>query len=260
VSSIDFLNEYLKTSDLDSTNEFSRDVPSQYEDIAMSRGTARQIIDRFTKEAINKNITPDALLEGFSYLEEVGQSPDYTRRTIRNTLKSPIGEIILENPKMIGQAVDQFDGLVKGVNPELAGKHMGLVNQIMQEAKKDNLFRSNVTLNEIRDEIQRPVYGALMDWTKSNLNNAKLQKILEKSSIGQNAETYGLRGLIPTVAGFEPKQFGVKLTPAAQREEDEYYKQRAQEQSPMGQKERQQNKIDIINFRKSLDKLKNAVR
>ena len=154
MSSLDFLNEYLKTSDLESTNEFSRDVPSQYEDIAMSRGTARQIIDRFTKEALNKNITPDSFLEGLSYLEEVGQSPDYTRRTIRNTLKSPIGKILLENPKMIGQAVDQLDGLVKGVNIESAGKHMSLVNQIMQEAKKDNLFRSNVPLNEIRNEIQ----------------------------------------------------------------------------------------------------------
>lgn len=256
MGSLDFLNEYLKTSDLESTNEFSRDVPSQYEDIAMSRGTARQIIDRFTKEAINKNITPDSFLEGLSYLEEVGQSPDYTRRTIRNTLKSPIGEILLENPKMIGQAVDQLDGLVKGVNIESAGKHMSLVNQIMQEAKKDNLFRSNVPLNEIRDEIQRPVYGALMDWTRSNLNNPKVQNILEKSSIGQNAETYGLRGLVPMAAGFAPERFGVKLTPEAQKEDNEYKKQRAYEQSPMGQKERQQNQIEAINFRKAMDKIK----
>lgn len=252
-----FLDEYLDSIQESGEGSFNYNPRmEEYEDIAMSRGAARQIIDRFTKEAINKNITPDAFLEGFSYLSEVGQSPDFTRRTIRNTLKSPVGEILLENPKMIEQAVDQLDGLVKGVNLESAGKHMGLVNQIMQEAKKDNLFRSNVTLNEIKNEIQRPIYGALMDWTKSNLNNPKVQKILENSPIGQNAQAYGLRGLVPLLAGFEPQQFGLKLTPAAQKEEDKYYKRQAQEQSPAGQKAKQQAQIDSINFRKSLEKIR----
>jgi hypothetical protein len=204
-----------------------------YGDIAMSRGTARQIVDRFTKEAINKNITPEAFLEGFSYLKEVGQSPDFTRRTIRNTLKSPIGGLILENPGLIKQSIDQFGGAIEDVNPALAGKHMGLLNQIMQEAKKDNLFRPNVTYDEIKREIQQPMYGALMDWTKNNLNNSKVQNIIKKSPIGIN-EAYGPRGLVPNIAGFDPKQFGIKMTPEAQKLENEYYKKQAWEKSPQG--------------------------
>lgn len=252
-----FLNEYLDSIQESEEGSFNYNPRmEEYEDIAMSRGAARQIIDRFTKEAINKNITPDAFQEGFAYLSEVGKSPDYTRRTIRNTLESPVGKILLENPKMIEQAVGQLDGLVKGVNLESVGKHMGLVNQIMQEAKKDNLFRSNVTLNEIKNEIQRPIYGALMDWTKSNLNNPKVQKILENSSIGPNTRTYGPRGLVPILARFEPERFGVKLTPAAKKENDEYIKRQAQEQSPAGQKTKQQDQINSINFRKSLEKIR----
>jgi len=48
-------------------------LPVDYGDVAMSRGQARQIIDRFTQEAVKKNITPDAFQEGLYYLGQVGQ-------------------------------------------------------------------------------------------------------------------------------------------------------------------------------------------
>ena len=165
-------------------------LPVDYGDIAMSRGQARQIVDRFTQEAVKKNITPQVFAEGLYYLGEVARSPDYTRSTIRNTLKNPIGRTLLENPGLIDDAVEQFGGLVENVNPELAGKHMGLVNQIMQEAKKDNLFRANVTHNEIKREIQQPMYGALQDWLKAqNKNNPGASNVLLKSMLGENATT-----------------------------------------------------------------------
>ena len=163
-------------------------LPVDYGDIAMSRGQARQIVDRFTQEAVKKNITPQVFADGLYYLGEVARSPDYTRSTIRNTLKSPIGKALLENPGLIEGAVQQFGGLVENVNPGLAGKHMGLVNQIMQEAKKDNLFRANVTRDEIKREIQQPMYGALQDWLKTqNKNNPGASNVLLKSMLGINA-------------------------------------------------------------------------
>lgn len=162
-------------------------LPTDYGDIAMSRGQARQIIDRFTQEAVRKNITPNAFQEGLYYLGQVGQSPDFTRSTIRNTLKSPMGALMLENPGLASQAADQFGNLIQGVNPALAGKHMGLVNQLLQEAKKDNLLRPNVTNEEIKREVQRPMYGALQDWLKAqNKNNSSAANILIKSPIGAN--------------------------------------------------------------------------
>jgi hypothetical protein len=232
---------------MESFNEESLNkLPVEYGDIAMSRGQARQIIDRFTQEAVKKNITPETFSLGLSYLREVGKSPDFTRSTIRNTLKSPMGKLMLENPSLVGQAADQFGGLVQGlhpafgVNPALAGKHMGLVTQVMQEAKQDNLLRPNVTHEEIKREIQQPMYGALMDWTKTNMNNPAVQGVLSKTRFGAgNVSTWGPKGLIPLATGFEPNQFGLKLTPEAQKRIKEDEKQEAWYRSPQGQKQQQ---------------------
>lgn len=172
-------------------------ISTDYGDIAMSRGQARQIIDRFTQEAIKKNITPDAFQEGLYYLGQVGQSPDFTRSTIRNTLKSPMGQLILENPKLAGQAINQFGGLIEGVNPALAGKHMGLFNQLMEEAKKDNLLRPNVTHEEIKREIQQPMYGALQDWLKDKKSNTAATEILNKSYLGKNIKPGTVTSIFP---------------------------------------------------------------
>jgi hypothetical protein len=161
-------------------------LPTSFGDVAMSRGQARQIIDRFTQEAVKKNITPDAFQEGLYYLGQVGQSPDFTRSTIRNTLASPMGRLMLENPSLANQTIDQLGGLIKGVNPAIAGKHMGLVNQLLQEAKKDNLLRTNVTNQEIKTEIQQPMHGALQDWLKAQKGNAAVADLLMKAPVGTN--------------------------------------------------------------------------
>jgi hypothetical protein len=172
-------------------------LPTDFGDVAMSRGQARQIIDRFTQEAVKKNITPDAFQEGLYYLGQVGQSPDFTRSTIRNTLKSPMGKLMLDNPELATQAVGQFGSLFEGVNPALAGKHMGLVNQLMQEAKKDNLLRSNVTYDEIKREVQQPMYGALQDWVKDKKSNAAAVEVLNKSSVGKDIKPGTVNHIFP---------------------------------------------------------------
>lgn len=172
-------------------------LPTNFGDIAMSRGQARQIVDRFTQEAVKKNITPDAFQEGLYYLGQVGQSPDFTRSTIRNTLKSPMGKLMLENPGLATQAVNQFGGLIQGANPALAGKHMGLFNQLMQQAKADNLFRSGVTQEEIKREVQLPMYGALQDWLKDKKSNVAANEVLSRSRLGQNMTPGTVTSIFP---------------------------------------------------------------
>lgn len=172
-------------------------LPTDFGNVAMSRGQARQIIDRFTQEAVKKNITPDAFQEGLYYLGQVGQSPDFTRSTIRNTLKSPMGKLMLENPGLATQAANQFSGLVEGINPALAGKHMGLVNQLMQEAKQDNLLRPNVTYEEIKREIQQPMYGALQDWVKDKKSQTAATEVLNKSYLGKNMTPGTVSNIFP---------------------------------------------------------------
>lgn len=239
-------------------------LPTEYDDIAMTRGQARQLIDRFTQEAVKKNITPETFLHGLSYLQEVGKSPDFLRRHIRNVLKSPTGKFLIENPDLAKQTFNQMGGLttfVEGVNPALAGKHMGLMQQVMEEARKDNLLRPNVTYEEIEREIQKPIYGALMDWTKTNINNPVVQDVLQRTRFGdkQNTSvmTWGPKGLVPLAVGFEPQQFGIKLTPEAQKEQKEYEKQQAWERTPQGQKQKQiaqQEAEKFRRFQKELDK------
>jgi hypothetical protein len=163
-------------------------LPADLGDIAMSRGQARKIIDRFTQEAVKKNITPAAFQEGLYYLGQVGQSPDFSRSMIRNTLKSPMGSLVVENPELASQVVGQFGGMLQagGVNPALAGKYMGLVGSVLQEAKKDNLLRPNVTMEEVRKEIQQPMYGAMQDWLKTQRGNPAVPDILMRAPVGSN--------------------------------------------------------------------------
>jgi len=172
-------------------------LPTNFDDIAMTRGQARQILDRFTQEAVKKNITPNAFQEGLYYLGQVGQSPDFTRSNIRNTLKSPMGRLIIENPGLATQVVNQFGNLVEGANPALAGKHMGLFNQLMQEAKKDNLLRPNVTHEEIKREVQQPMYGALQDWLKDKKSNAAANAVLSRSHLGSQMTPGTVSSIFP---------------------------------------------------------------
>jgi len=232
-------------------------LPTEYDDIAMTRGQARQLIDRFTQEAVKKNITPNSFLEGLWYLKDIGNSPDYARRHIRNALKSPTTNLLIENPELAKQTFNQMGGLstfIKGVNPAIAGKHMGLMQQVLEEARKDNLLRSNVTYGEVEREIQKPVYGALMDWTKANINNPEVQGVLQRTRFGDkqgsNTMTWGPKGLIPLAVGFKPEQFGIKLTPEAQKEMEEYKKKQAWERTPQGRKQKQIAQQEAENFRR----------
>ena len=77
-----------------------------------------------------------------------------------------------------------------------------------------------------------------MDWVKANLDNTQLQEILRTSLFGQSNTAYGTKGVLPQAAGFEPASFGIKLTPAALREKQEYEARMRYEASPAGKAEK----------------------
>jgi hypothetical protein len=99
-----------------------------------------------------------------------------------------------------------------------------------------------------------------MDWTRSNLNNRQLQKVIEETPLSTN-DSWGPRGLVPIAAGFAPEEFGVKLTPEAAREDarsmQEYKKRKAWEMSPEGQRTMAIDRKNAEEFRKSLKRLGN---
>lgn len=264
-----FLDEYINNMPMadfesgvenETSSAFLPEIPQVYDDIAMSRGQARGIIDRLTREAVKGNITPEAFQTGLYTLSEVGNSPDYSRRLIRNSLKTPGVRLAIENPGLAKQALETFGPLIteEGFNPKTGAKYFNTAQTLLEQIQKDNLLRPNVTVQETREKIQKPVYGALMDWTRSNLNNRQVQNVIEKFP-SSSTESYGPRGLVPRAAGFTPEEFGVKLTPEAARENaremQEYQKRKAWENSPEGQRAMVRQRKEAADFRESLRRI-----
>lgn len=164
------------------TDKFSRELG----DIAMTRGQARNIIDRFTNEAIKKNITPQAYMEGLYELGEVGRSPDFTRSQIRNALRTPGASVFAGSPDAAKQFLEAFSSQIPGINPATVRKQSGAIIDILQQLKKDNLIRSNVTQEEIESKVQKPFYGALQDWLKTRGRSAEVGGVLQRSTLGSN--------------------------------------------------------------------------
>lgn len=239
-----------------SGRSFDQPLEQDYGDIAMTRGQARGIIDSLTQEAVKGNITPEAFRSSLFEFSRVGTSPDYSRRLIRNALRTPTARLAIENPELARSALSHFGSAIseEGFNPATGGKYFDAAQQLLEQARRDNLLRSNVTTKETREEIQKPMYGALMDWTKSNLNNPQVQKVLQKSGVGSNQQ-WGPRGFVPIAAGFQPERFGVELTPAAQKEADAVNKRLTWERSPAGQQELQRQKLAAKKFRRDQKEL-----
>ena len=234
-----------------------------YEDVAMTRGQAALIIKKLEAAAVRKEITPNAFSDALYQIGELAKSPDASRRTIRNLMATPGAGLAVRSPALLRNLAtrqlsqDQANIKDSGVNPASLKKQIEPMLAIISQLQKDNLLRKNVTVSETKEEIQKPLYGALMDWVKANLNNTQLQEILKRSLMGGNAETYGAKGLLPLAAGFKPASFGVGLTPAALKADQEAKARERYEATPAGKAEmarqeeyaRQQRE-----FQKQLDK------
>ena len=234
-----------------------------YEDVAMTRGQAALIIKKLEAAAVQKNITPDAFANALYDMGELANSPDASRRTIRNLMATPGAGIAVRSPgllrnlatRQLGQ--DQANIKASGVNPASLTKQIEPMMAIISQLQKDKLLRKNVTASETREKIQKPLYGALMDWVKANLNNTQLQEILKRSTMGANAETYGAKGLLPLAAGFKPASFGVGLTPAALKSSQDAKARERYEATPEGRAAKaaeEEYARQQREFRKQLDK------
>jgi lambda family phage tail tape measure protein len=229
-----------------------------FEDVAMTRGQAALIIKKLEAAALQRNITPDAFAVALQQIGDFAQSPDASRRTIRNLMATPGAGIAVRSPGLLRNLAtrqlsqDQANIQASGVNPATLTKQIEPLLAIISQLQKDNLLRKDVTLSETKEEIQKPIYGALMDWLKANLNNTQLQEILKRSLFGANAETYGAKGLLPLAAGFKPASFGVGLTPAAQKDQREYEERMRYEATPAGRAEKAAEEEYARKFREGM--------
>ena len=238
-----------------------------FEDIAMTRGQAAIIIKKLETEALSRNISSDAFVNALDQIGRFAASPDESRRSIRNLMATPGAGIAVRSPgllrnlatKQLGQ--DRTNIQAEGVNPASLKKQIEPMLAIISQLQKDNLLRKDVSLGETREQIQKPLYGALMDWLKANLNNAELQKILKSTGFGQGImESYGAKGILPRAAGFKPENFGVNLTPSALKEQREYEERQRYEATPAGKAEEAREQEYARRFREALEERRKAQR
>lgn len=178
-------------------NAFSADeglLGAEAGEIAMTPAQAKQLLGRFVSEAKRGSVTPQAFADGLYYAGEYGKSPDLIRRDIRNTLKSPVGKMAAENPELArdlaGQSLEMLSGL--GINPDSMKKHMGFGAALLKQAKADGLLRDNVSVNDVRTKLQKPLYDAVQEFAVKNRKNPELNSIIRRSFNG------GPKGYDPT--------------------------------------------------------------
>ena len=140
----------------------------------------RGLLDNFTNEAIKGNISPDTFTTGLLTLGEAGQSPNFTARQIKNTLKNPMARMLVESPGMAKQMAESSVGLLDqfGINSDAARGYIGPGMKLLEQAKKDGILKPDVTDEEVAREIQRPLHSALLGWHKDNRKNQRLHDYL----------------------------------------------------------------------------------
>lgn len=140
----------------------------------------RGLLDDFTNEAIKGNISPDAFTTGLLTLGEAGQSPNFTARQIKNTLKNPMARMLVESPDLARQMAENSVGLLNklGINSDAARGYIGPGMKLLEQAKKDGILKPDVTDEEVAREIQRPLHSALLGWHKDNKKNQRLHNYL----------------------------------------------------------------------------------
>ena len=167
--------------------------------VAMTREQARGLLDNFTTEAVRGNITPRAFADGLFEAQFYGVSPDQGRRAIRNSLASPITRMLVQNSGLAKQLAGQNVGALQafGVNPETARKYIGLGGDLLQQAKQDGLLKDNVTVEEVAEHLQRPLYGALQDYIRDNSGNPQVNRLLQQAyPKGRTGDKSFLEGLL----------------------------------------------------------------
>lgn len=154
--------------------------------IAATPEEMRGILYKLKMNALRKTIPADAFTNSIYELSEAARSPNYIGRNIRNTLQNPFAKTLVDNPdiaeglanSMVGQ-LDQF-GFDSGSMRGLIGPGM----DILRQAKKDNLFKPDVSDELVAEKIQRPLYSAFQDFLKQNRNNEALNQLIIQSAPG----------------------------------------------------------------------------
>jgi len=176
--------ETVTTPDQEAWEQFGAPVAAaaSQEQIAMTPAEAKQLLGRFSDEALKGNMTPKAFTNGLFELSQYAKSPDAIRRQIRNNLKSPVGRFVAANPGAAAALAEQNVGRLKsaGVNPEAGKKYIGLGVDLLRQAKKDGLLRPDVTHREIQEKLQRPLYGAMQDFVNRSGSDPRLNQLIRR--------------------------------------------------------------------------------
>ncbi len=151
--------------------------------VAATPAEMRGILDDLTTSAIQGKIAPESFGAGVMELKEAGLSPNYTGRNIRNTLKNPFANMLVNNPDMAESMANQSVGLLDqfGIDSKEAQGYIGPGMNLLRQAKTDGLLRVDVTDDEIANKIQKPLYSAIQSYAKDNRNNPEVNNLLQQA-------------------------------------------------------------------------------
>ena len=179
----------------------------------------RGILDNLTNKALQGKIPANAFSDGLFELGEAAVSPNYIGRNIRNTLKNPMARMLVNNPglaeDMANNMVGQLDSF--GVDSRSMKGMIGPGMDLLRQAKKDGLLRSDVSDELVAEELQRPLYSAFQGYIRDNRNNPRINDLIRKTSPGlhgygtplelySNADELGISPEFRTLQGGELKR------------------------------------------------------
>ena len=150
--------------------------------IAATPEEMRGILNRLTTSALKGNMTPEQFGLGLTYLDGGAKSPNYIGRHIRNTMQNPLARTLVSNPDLAeGLAKSSVSMLNRfGVDVNDASSYIGPGMEVLKQAKKDGLLKSDVSDELVAEKLQRPLYSAVQGYVRDNKNNPAINKLIKK--------------------------------------------------------------------------------
>ncbi len=147
--------------------------------IAATPEEMRNLLDSFVKERKKGNVSAKAFNQGMLSLSIAGMSPNSISREIKNILKVPGSEFLVDNPELAKELGRKSLPLLTqfGVDPKTAEAYLGPGMDILQQAKKDGLLRPDVTDEQVANKIQKPLHSALQRWIEEHADDRTIDDL-----------------------------------------------------------------------------------
>ena len=152
--------------------------------IAATPDEMRSMLDKLTHSALAGNMPAETFGSGLVYLDSAAKDPNFIGENIRNTMSNPLARTLVSNPDLAEQMAKSSVGMLGnfGINVDDAKGYIGPGMDLLKQAKKDGILKSDVTDNVVAEKLQKPLYTAVQGYVKDNKDNPRINKLIYKSN------------------------------------------------------------------------------